>query len=712
MLRFDSAARQCVAESPARRVSPEQFDKKSGIRAWPANELAERVIHARDITHWLYESPADGPSFRDEVKALLSQRAFAPRPGMTLADQARLSYDRFQLLRERLDLRLRDVQERPARLATALELVGVVDATLFTVMNIHYSLCGGTLLRHLPGCPELDSYVRELDSGETIGAFLMTELGYGNNVISLQTRADYDQDRDELVLSTPCPEARKFMPNTALPGVPKLGVVMARLFVQGSDCGIFPVVARLRTRSEVCPGVSIVPLGDKAGFSLDNAITSFAGVRLPRHCLLLGEHRGLRAVVTFWSNIRGRRARFLRSIEQVHLGRLALSGVGATATGASAFIAIKYGEQRRTFAPGRPDVSVLEYRNHQRDLFSALAQAYASRLLLDVAISAHGSTDSDDHDYLFRISAATKAHVTYATERYVRLCRERCGAAGMFEENRLAVYATQAQGLVTAEGDNQIILIKIARQMLLRRGYVRLRPTRNHSASPLSEPARLLQLLRERERRLLDELRSLVARARMKNQELFKLWNENINLAIETALAHGSRLAAEAFAARLSDFDDAHPVVDLFRLFALQELTPQLGFYLAEGLISRQELKEHGARLNALCGRLRPFALELASACDVPNELLRVPLASDNYVDYYDQLARGAQSSALERSLRGLAAEPGALQELASSITAPEAAPLETPPLETPPLETPPLELTRGRRLAVNSPRSSIVHAR
>jgi acyl-CoA oxidase len=693
MLRFDSAAHEPAAQTPTWRVAPEDLSKKSGIRRrLQPGALAERVLDAGDVTRWLYEGSAEAQSFRDRVKALLAGPEFAPRPGMGLADQARLSYDRFQLVRDRLELRLRDVQERPARLAAALELIGVVDATLFTVMNIHYSLCGGTLLRHLPSCPELEGYIEELDSGETIGAFLMTELGYGNNVISLQTRVDYDREREELVLCTPSPEARKFMPNSALPGVPKLGVVMARLFVQGTDHGIFPVVARLRTSAGVCPGVSIVPLGDKPGFSLDNGITSFDAVRLPRHCLLLGEHSGLDAEGKFWSRLPGRRARFLRSIEQIHLGRLALSGVGATATGASAFIAIKYGEQRRTFAPRQPDLSVLEYRNHQRDLFSALAQAYASRLLVDFAMAAHGSTDSGEHDYLFRITAATKAHVTYAAERHVRLCRERCGAAAMFEENRLAVYATQAQGLVTAEGDNQIILIKIARQMLMRLGYVRLRPSRDLGASPLSDPARLLALIRERERRLLDELRSVVARARMRNEELFEIWNDNINLAIEAALAHSSRLATEAFAARLSGFDDEHPVVDLFRLFVLQEMSPHLGFYLAEELISPQELKEHSRRLDALCGRLRPFALDLASACDVPNELLRAPLASEDYVSYYDQLARRGQTDCQTagETERGTAGETE--RETAG--------------------ETDPPEITRGRRTAANIRLSSSAHAR
>jgi acyl-CoA oxidase len=627
-----------VASASAEVGAKEEL-KASGIRRRPGLETERTPIRAADVTRWLYRLSPETAAFREQVKELLQSEEFAPREGLSLEEQAARSYARFQLLRERLDLRLRDVQERPARLATVLELVGVLDGTLFAVMNIHYCLCGGSLLRHAAG-GQLEEYLRELDELDSVGTFLATELGYGNNLVALQTRADFDVERGDLLLSTPCAEARKFMPNTGLAHVPKLGVVMARLFVRNVDHGVFPLLVRLRTRQGPCPGVSIMPLGDKPVFSLDNAITSFHAVRVPRHCLLLGEHSELSADGTFRSSIPGRRARFLRAIEQVQLGRLCLSGVGATLTGASAFVAIKYAEQRRTFAPRHPDVAVIEYRNHQRDVFSALAYAYASRCLVEYAHDKYVSTAEREQDYLFRITSATKSHVTYATDRFVRLCRERCGAAALLEENRLSIYAAQIQGLLTAEGDNHILLIKIARQMLMRQGYVRVAKVIPAPLGGLTEPARVLGLLRERERRLLNELRHAMAPARLPGQDLFAIWNENINLALETATAHASRLAAEAFWERATELESNHPALDLFRLFGLQELAPHLGYYLAEELLTRAELKAHRATVDQVCAALRPFALELASACDVPNAIIRAPLASDDYVEHYDRRAR------------------------------------------------------------------------
>jgi acyl-CoA oxidase len=604
-------------------------------------ELALTPIEADDVKRWLYQRSAEGHSFRDQVKALLSEPEFAPPAAVSFEEQMRRCYARFQLLRERLALRLGDVQDRPERLITALELAAVVDDALFSVLSNHYCLCAGTLLRYAETCPAIDGYLRELDSGETVGVFAVTELGFGSNAASLQTRADYDPALGELVLSTPSPEARKFMVNAACAGVPKLGLVMTRLFVKGVDRGVFPLVVRLRTRFGPCPGVSISALGGAASAGADHALLSFAGVRVPAHGLLLGDDAGLLADGTFWSSVTSKRARFSRSIERVHWGRLCLSAAAATLTGASAFIAVKYGEQRRACAPRRPDLSVLEYRNYQRDVFSALAQAYASRCLVDFVVGKVQTTSPSERDYLFRISAATKAHVTRGAERAARRCRERCGAAALFDENRLAAFAARAQAWLSAAGDNQVLLLKVARQMLLRQGYVRLPPARPSPAA-LCNPARLIGLLRERERRLVDELRGTVAQPRLAEHELFTIWNENVNLALETAWAHASRLAAEAFVARLAELDCGHPAQVLFQLFALQELRPYLGFYLAEGLISRAELRAHGSYLDAACRELRPFGLELAKACDVPSSLLRAPLASDDYVAHCDHNLQGA----------------------------------------------------------------------
>jgi acyl-CoA oxidase len=605
---------------------------------------AEADASAATLTRYLYDLSPEHARFRERVKAVLASPAFARREGLTTRQQAEHSYACFKVLRSELDLRVRDVMERPARLTTVLELVAAVDATLYTVMSIHYCLCAGSILRHAQGpsqslAPELARYIDELDSLESVGTFLVTELGYGNNVVSLQTRADYDEERREIRISTPCDEAIKFMPNTGLPGVPKIGVVMARLFVKGADQGVFPVVVRLRTADGLCPGVSTTMLGEKPGYSLDNAMTTFEGVIVSKECLLLGSGSTLSDDGVFESDIKSRRERFLTSMEQIQLGRLTLSAVASTCIGSSAFISIRYAMQRRTFAPRHADVSVLEYRNHQRDVFSALAYAYATRFMLGSVQRRYASAGPKQHDETFRYTSACKTHSTYAVERFSRLCRERCGAVALFEENRLSPYTVQAQGTVTAEGDNQISLIKIARQMLLGQGYDKLPRESDVMAHELGDPRRLVALLRSRERLLLNDLRRGMAPA-MTGRNLFALWNENINLAIETASAHTSRLVMEAFWAAADRLHADSPVRQLVSLFGLQEIAPHLGFFLAEGLVTPEEVRGHSRSLDRECERIHGAAEYLTEALDIPNDVLRAPIAGDFVAEYAGRVRR------------------------------------------------------------------------
>jgi hypothetical protein len=169
---------------------------------------------------------------------------------------------------------------------------------------------------------------------------------------------------------------------------------------------------------------------------------------------------------------------------------------------------------------------------------------------------------------------------------------------------------------------------------LLGHGYAKVGTPHLDRGLPLPDPRRLIGLLRRRERHLHRELKRAMAPA-IAGRDLFGVWNENINLAIEMATAHASRLVAEAFWRRAQQLHPESPVRDLMSLFALQEIAPHLGYFLAEGWLTRDEVRFHGKELDRLCVRLEPRALHLAQALDIPNDLLRAPIASDDYVADY-----------------------------------------------------------------------------
>ncbi|EKM52531.1 uncharacterized protein PHACADRAFT_198586 [Phanerochaete carnosa HHB-10118-sp] len=117
--------------------------------------------------------------------------------------------------------------------------------------------------------------------------FLLTEVAHGLDAFNLETTATVKDDGN-FDLHTPNPGAAKYMPPT-LPfgGVPRVGVVMARLVVNGVDKGIRPFVVALNDGKEMCKGVTARELPSKSGCrAVGHAITSFDHVAIPPSALL------------------------------------------------------------------------------------------------------------------------------------------------------------------------------------------------------------------------------------------------------------------------------------------------------------------------------------------------------------------------------------------------------------------------------------------
>jgi acyl-CoA oxidase len=551
-----------------------------------------------------------------------------------------LSYRRMRYLQQELGLRSADLLANPQHLLALHGWTGLIDGTLTTLLTIHYNLCIGSIVTQGEGRAALEPLLAELESMDSIGVFLATELAHGNNVQAMETEAVYDPVERNFVLQTPNARAQKFMPNTGAPGIAKLGVVLARLKVSGRDCGVFPFVVRIRTADGLCEGVRVTLLGEKPDYALDNAVTSFDQVRVPyAHWLSAGES-SIDEHGVFSSAVKSRGVRFLKSMDRVQTGKLCLSSCGVTLCSAALQMTLNYASQRKTFSPMGRDVYVLSYRSFQRPVFEAIATTYATALMLQHTELLCRRDGEAAESEINRGLAMCKVFVSSRTIETLSRCRERVGAQGMFSANRIISYLVQSHGVVTAEGDNEILLIKTARELLMGVEYAPPCADAQLATIPMLESVDfLVDLMRARERTLVLRLRGALASGR-KRAGVFDSWNEQLSEAVELSWTHAARLALDCYGRVLDQVIEpsARAIVErLMRLFALQEIARFSTALIVDGLLSSELAAKIEPERERIVGELYKDVDLLMGAFRIPMSLLAAPIGED-YLHAYDFL--------------------------------------------------------------------------
>ncbi|MEU6476525.1 acyl-CoA dehydrogenase [Streptomyces sp. NPDC047017] len=621
----------------------------------------DRAVKVPLLTEALFEGRFD--ELHRPWTELFRHDIFHYRDGLSLSQRAELAYERLRVLNGGITS-VEGLVAATDRLVALHEWSGIVDGTLTTLATIHYNLFLGSLL-HLD--PERTVDREPFTRLHRYGTVLITELDYGNNAAALETTAAYRPDSETFLLHTPSPGARKFMPNTGPAGGRKSGLVAARLIVRDQDCGVFLFLVPLRDEHGTLPGIRTRPLSETPGSAVDHALTSFDHVELPRTALLAGDHAHLAADGTFRSTIGSRRRRFLRSIQRVTVGKLCLSAGALGGARACLTIAVRHGHRRHTFAPARrTGVPLFAYRCHQTRLLGALARAYAATFLLREAVRGCLRDDTGEQAGAEVLVAATKGWITWQARDIVIECRERCGAQGLLSENRVVDLITPIEGAITAEGDNLVIWSKAAADMLTGRGYS-APPRTDTTHDALSDCTRLLDLLVRHELACLQRARARLDRS---GTDPLDRWNQAVNAGLALVDAYAARRAAEAFLAaveRTGDRATRGVLADVFRLYALQRLTPDAGPLLADGHLTADEVRDLGAAVDRLAARLAPHALKLVAAFAVPDALLRAPIAGGGHTATYDDPA-GPRWSEVRP------AEPGR-EPFTASSTAPSTTP-------------------------------------
>ncbi|QBR92578.1 acyl-CoA dehydrogenase [Nocardioides euryhalodurans] len=558
----------------------------------------------------------------------------------------------------------------------AFETLAYGDLSVLVKVGVQFGLFGGAILQ-LGTQRHHDQYLADLISGRVMGCFAMTEVGHGSNVQALGTVATYDPDREEFVLTTPDPSARKdWIGNAARHA--ELAVVFAQLEVGGEAHGVHALVVPLRRDGEVLDGITIEDDGLKMGLNgVDNGRIGFDHVRVPRENLL-DQFAQVTPDGRYESPIENANRRFFTMLGTLVQGRVCVGGAGINAAKVALAIAITYADRRRQFnaTSEEQEELLLDYGLHQRRLLPLLARTYALHFAQEVvALELHEvftQTDAPEEGEnehrrreLESLAAGTKALGTWHATRTIQECREACGGQGYRAVNRFAALKADTDVFTTFEGDNHVLLQLVAKGLLTdyagefeemdQFGMVRfvaglavdtvIERTSVHKLlervrdvlpggdewdqeAGLLDPDYQRMMLRFREEHMLSGVARRLKRGidgGMDPGEVFSRVQDHV---IAAAGAHVERQVLDAFVDKVATLEDGDAKVALnllCDLFALSTIEADRAWFMEHGRMSAQRSKAISREVNDLCRKLRPLARDLVDAFGVPPEMLRSP---------------------------------------------------------------------------------------
>ncbi|MDN5718371.1 MAG: acyl-CoA dehydrogenase family protein, partial [Janibacter sp.] len=556
---------------------------------------------------------------------------------------------------------------------TGLEMTGHGDLSVFVKAGVQFGLFGGAIAnlgteqhheRYLPGMADLS----------IPGCFAMTETGHGSDVQSILTTATHDPETDELVIHSPSPAARKdYIGGAARDG--RLAAVFAQLVVSGESHGVHCVLVPIRDEAgQAMPGVTIGDCGSKMGLlGVDNGRLMFDQVRVPR-ANLLNKYGDIDDEGRYSSPIENINRRFFTMLGTLVRGRVTVAAGAGAAARSALTIAVRYGLQRTQFhyPDGEHEVVVLDYRAHQRKLLPRLAKSYALALAQNAlvekmaAINTGEITDESAQRELEARAAGLKAITTEHATDTIQVCREACGGAGYMTLNRFTDLKADTDVFATFEGDNTVLLQLVAKGMLTdyksdfqeldTRGAILFGARqvttsviertiggsliqRLVSGAPgkdgddaLLERGSQLAFFEDRESHLTETLAMRLRKAGDEDADAFKVFNEAQDHLLEAARAHVDRVTLEAFVTAIDEAPQG-PGRDLLDvvcdLFVFSTVEANRAWFIEHGRLSANQSKGVVARVNQLCGELRPHAATLVNGFGIPDAWLTTEMMAD-----------------------------------------------------------------------------------
>lgn len=632
----------------------QNFKTKAG--SFTANSQTNSEFDVQKITALLNGKEA---GIINRVKAIISRPEFAYETSTDIKVYRQTVYNWCKLLAaENLGNMAYPKQygggENIADYFAIMETLSYHDLSLVIKFGVQFGLWGMSV-QSLGTEKHYAKYLRNIGTLKIPGCFAMTETHHGSNVKGLETTATYNHADQTFIIHTPNKNAQKeYIGNAAVHG--QMATVFAKLIIDDHDYGVNAFVVPLRdANGTVLKGITIGDCGHKMGLNgVDNGTISFDQVVIPKENML-DRFASVNDKGEFESPIPSDNRRFFTMLGTLVGGRIGIPRSALAAAKSGLTIAIRYSDQRRQFGPeGGSEVPILNYRMHQRRLIPPLAKTYAVHFALQYLTNRFLNRTEDEMQEIEALAAGMKSYSTWSTRDILQECREACGGKGYLSENRIDALKNDTEIYTTFEGDNTVLMQLVAKNRLseFRKSFGEMGSLgiinyvyenaktalteKNPIATRKTDDEHLLdgdfhlQAFVHREKTILASAARRIKKLVDGGLEPYDAFNVVQHQMIDVAQAYLDRVVLEQFQLAIKAVEDSKSkeiLTKLNQLYALAQLEKNKAWYLEDGYMEAIKTKAIRKIVNQLCWDIRPDAVALVNAFDIPESCLSAPIA-------------------------------------------------------------------------------------
>jgi len=495
-----------------------------------------------------------------------------------------------------------------------------------------------------------EKWLKKACDYELVGAYAQTELGHGSDVRNLETTAIFDPKTDEFIIHTPTITAAKWWPGE-LGKVGNACITFAQLIINGKKYGVHSFMVPLRDSNtwKPYPGITVGDIGPKFGYNTkDNGFLKFDNYRIPRENMLMRYSKVNRE----GEYSKPANDKFAYAI--MMYVRMAIVNECWFSLAKALTITVRYNLVRTQFKDEKGhERKVLDYQTQMDKLIPLIASAYtfnAGGMKIKYLYEENLRRIREKEDFglladLHGILSGSKSFWTWHVAAGLEVARMACGGHGY------SYYSGHPQSYVnfvancTLEGENTVMALQSARFLIRNLSLLQQGKELSKTVSYLSDINEIIQqtksaIIKPEDITLESISKTLkmntcfwvyTAGAQLQNSvtqglKYSEAWDKTAGIElVEAARSHIAVFSFTSFQENLQKAkgkDTQAILTKLCLLFGIQHILTYPGGLLESGYLNGDQLKLLRVQKAKLLDEIRPDALGLVEAFEIPDNTL------------------------------------------------------------------------------------------